>query len=442
MTTLFLLLHFGFVLLWSATAGLHYITRVIGPTLEFSHPEDGRITVHNDECGPSTDTIKDLMLDRNTPLKEAEERMGKHGVVVVPSILQKETAQKFRDYVVNEANHELPQIFVQKPKHRYHISPPHTEPIVQKVFNEVAEHPTLRPLLDNLLGPEATLVIFSIVTSTYGAKDQKFHKDAGFGVEDYPDIFVPEYQLAIALQNTTKDMGATSIIPGTQGCEWPELEWDEYEEEFRADPSLVTKYKGSFDDYLRLEGLDEVDIKATLSQADGFLYNTATQHRGRGHTDPNAPDRSMAFFTFVASRQGKNDTRLLPLGQVYALNWRMWGRTIEDMATLAKGRPWHFWQAFGLWNDRPSGARPWNLVDHVFGVFRGDDERCTAFPTQFQKRNIERWQTELESYTIPLTFLYMLLLSLVLAVLLLRGATTSTTFLIEHHADNGHEKVD
>lgn len=410
---LLLLLHVVFVLLWSATAGLHYLTRVIGPTWEFDYPTEGRVTDDDDECGPSTDNIKDFTLDDATSTQEAGEMMGEHGVVVVPSILQKETAQAFRDYVM-KANQDLPQIFVQEPENRYHISPPHTETVVQKVFNELAEHPKLRPLIDSLLGPESTLVIFSVVTNTYGAIDQNFHKDAT-GEADWPELFVPEYQLAIALQDVTEEMGATSIIPGTTGCEWPEMDWDEYEEYYNGDEAVQRTF-GSFDNYLRAEGLGDVDVKATLNQGDGFIYHTATQHRGRGHTDPDAPDRVLVFFTFVGSRQGKDDTRMLPMGQVYALKWNLWGRTIEDMANLIKGHPWYFWQAFGIWNGRTGGVRPWNVVDHFFGVFRSSEELCCAFGEDFGRHNVERWQTELEWYMIPLTFLYMWLLLLIIVL--------------------------
>ena len=149
------------------------------------------------------------------------------------------------------------------------------------------------------------------------------------------------------------------------------------------------------------------------------MYHTATQHRGRGHTDPDAPNRALAFFTFVGSRQGKDDTRILPLGQVYALKWNMWGRTIEDMATLVKGRPWYFWKALGLWNERSGGVRPWNVLDSILGVFRDDNELCFAFGFEFTRDDVARWQTELESYMIPLTFVYMLLLSIVLPLLML-----------------------
>mmetsp|Transcript_829 Transcript_829/g.1329 ORF Transcript_829/g.1329 Transcript_829/m.1329 type:complete len:455 (-) Transcript_829:218-1582(-) len=410
---LLMTIHIVFVVLWGATAGLHYMTRVIGPKLHFGFPEEGKVTPDGEQCGPTTDNIKDFTLDNATSIEEAGEIMGEHGVVVVPSILQKETTQAFRDYVL-KANHILPQIDLKMPENRYHIMPPHTEPIVQKVFNELAEHHQLRPLLDKLLGPEATLMIFCVVTNTYGAIDQDFHGDST-GIATYPEVFVPEFQLGIALQDTTEEMGATSIIPGTStGCV---PDWDEHEEKYNNDEDLQSRYD-TFDDYISYsEALADLDVKATLSQGDGFLYHTATMHRARGHTDPDAPDRAVAFFTFVGSRRGKDDARILPLGQVYALKWNMWGRTVADMATLGKGRPWYFWKAFGLWNDRSGGVRPWNVLDSIFYIFRNDHINA-AFGFDLRKEDIENWQTMLESFVIPLTFLYMLLLAFVLPLCL------------------------
>ena len=107
---------------------------------------------------------------------------------------------------------------------------------------------------------------------------------------------------------------------------------------------------------------------------------------------------------------------MLPLGQVYALNWNLWGRTISDMATLVKGRPWYFWRALGLWNARANDVRPWNLVDYVLGIFRADSEACHAFGTEFTSEDVTRWQEELEFYMIPVTFIYMMLLSVVLPI--------------------------
>ena len=94
-----------------------------------------------------------------------------------------------------------------------------------------------------------------------------------------------------------------------------------------------------------------------------------------------------------------------------------WGRTLEDMETLVKGRPWYFWKAFGLWNTRSGGVRPWNLIDSILYIWHNDHSNG-AFGFDLKKADIERWQTLLESFVIPLTFLYMLFLLFVLPLCL------------------------
>jgi ectoine hydroxylase-related dioxygenase (phytanoyl-CoA dioxygenase family) len=54
------------------------------------------------------------------------------------------------------------------------------------------------------------------MTSEYGATDQHFHADVQIPKAVYPDLIVPEYTLAIALQDVTKEMGSTGLCPGTQ----------------------------------------------------------------------------------------------------------------------------------------------------------------------------------------------------------------------------------
>lgn len=56
------------------------------------------------------------------------------------------------------------------------------------------------------------MVSVSLLTSEYGAADQKFHVDAGTSEAGYPDLIVPEYTLAIALQDVTKEMGSTGLF--------------------------------------------------------------------------------------------------------------------------------------------------------------------------------------------------------------------------------------
>lgn len=94
----------------------------------------------------------------------------------------------------------------------------HENPLVQAALKEVATHPVLRPLLDAALGPSSSLVSMSAITNVHGAAEQHFHADTHTSAATHPEYFVPEFQLGIPLQNTTAEMGATEVCPGTHRC--------------------------------------------------------------------------------------------------------------------------------------------------------------------------------------------------------------------------------
>jgi ectoine hydroxylase-related dioxygenase (phytanoyl-CoA dioxygenase family) len=116
------------------------------------------------------------------------------------------------------ANQKLESSYVANPSPRYHVMPPHTEPTLQETLVQVAQHPVVKPVLDGLLGPSSTVVSISLVTSEYGATEQHFHVNAGTSKAGYPDLIVPEYTVAITLQDVTREMGSTGLCPGTQNC--------------------------------------------------------------------------------------------------------------------------------------------------------------------------------------------------------------------------------
>jgi ectoine hydroxylase-related dioxygenase (phytanoyl-CoA dioxygenase family) len=274
--------------------------------------------------------LEDLIVNETLLPEEAKEVTEKHGAAIFQNVITKEAAQNLRDYAM-AANHELESSFVHSPSHRYHVMPPHTEPTVQEALKQVAEHPLVRPVLDGHLGPSSTVVGVSLVTSEYGAEDQKYHADAETSHASYPDLFVPEYTLAIALQDVSSGMGPTGLCPGTQECNWPYFDWDEIKKQWlKAEKD--ESFTGGFDIWLTYNM--PCNVTADLRQGDALLYNSDVIHRGRAHTDSNAPERALLFIVFAGSRQGPDDTRSLPLGQVHALDWRMWGQTIDDFTTM------------------------------------------------------------------------------------------------------------
>jgi ectoine hydroxylase-related dioxygenase (phytanoyl-CoA dioxygenase family) len=343
--------------------GLVYVRDLYGPSLEFKHPK-GRSNLKPD-CKPSTDDLNDLVVRQDVTDEEAIVLVQKNGAAVIPDILDKETAREFRDFVM-KANEELDdsQVFVKGSTHRFNLMPDVTAPVIQRVLKQVSEHARLRPLIDGVLFPGASLVNFSVLTAAYGAEHQQIHADTSTSIASYPDLFVPEYALVIALQDTTEEMGATVLCPGTQLCKSVANEEGDDNE----------------DDYGRI-----CKVRATLKQGDGFLYISDLYHRGAAHFDRHAPERAFLFLIFAQSRQGPHDRRRLPFGQVRALDWKRWGHTIEDMAHSER---WRWWHSLGLFN-RKGNVRPWTIVDNILLIFQ-TDVAIHAISNDFDKEAFEK----------------------------------------------------
>jgi hypothetical protein len=204
------LLHLSLALLLCTTAGLYYIRDYYGPPLLFRPPKELAKALAEEVCGPSTEKLEDIQIDGSSSMEQAVELMKEHGAGIVQSVLTKETADDLRNFVLKENNQSAAYI-VHNPANRYYIAPDVKTPIVQQALKEIAEHPVMRPLIDDLLGPAASLTQFNVITNLYGALDQPWHADVGPSARDYPDDFVHEYTITIPLQDTTKEMGATGM---------------------------------------------------------------------------------------------------------------------------------------------------------------------------------------------------------------------------------------
>jgi hypothetical protein len=179
------------------------------PTLQICLPEIKERPAEG-VCGPSTEKLEDIQIDGSSSMEQAVELMKEHGAGIVQSVLTKETADDLRNFVLKENNQSVAYV-VHSPANRYYIAPDVKTPIVQQALKEIAEHPVMRPLIDDLLGPAASLTQFNVITNLYGALDQPWHSDIGPSARDYPDDFVREYTITIPLQDTTKEMGATGM---------------------------------------------------------------------------------------------------------------------------------------------------------------------------------------------------------------------------------------
>lgn len=430
-------LHILVTLFWVLSAFLYYVRYVHGPTLEFPYAIGKNFYLPF--CDPTSDSIEDLFVTPDMSPEQAKEQTEKHGVAFVEQILSPTTAFNLRDYIL-KANHEIEGTFVKENYNRFHIIPDPMEPSIRAALHEIASHAVFRPLLDAVLGPSSSLVALSVITNLYGAEGQDWHYDTGIGHATHPDYFVPEYTLAIPLQDVTEEMGATGICPGTHKCEsliidyhvmrplydeavrdheeerrWRELkrpkknrkddeldrdeddgneeddsedsEDDEEDEEYIDEPMM------SFEEWLTYNA--PCNVTASVKAGDGMLYNADLHHKGGAHDDPDAVERVQIFITFAGTRQSPTDQRSLPMGTVHSLHWKRWGHTIDDFVTMEE-QPWRIWHIVGLGlptsPTKADSIRPWTMLDYFWMIFRHEDENMHPISNEF---NLEYFTDEI-----------------------------------------------
>ena len=396
--------------------GLIYVREYYGPSLQIDLPDDAKENLERN-CRPTTDDLQDLVLSENISDDEATSIVEDYGTGIFPEILTKKTAHELREYAMREnrklRESDATQLDVIESDHRYNFMPDiYDDAVLQDALQQVGQHKRLRYVLDAILGTGSSLVNLSILTAEYGAKGQHIHTDTGTGkgrsAAADPYLFMNEYTLVIALQDTTKEMGTTHLCPGTQGCssiaQDDEDDDDEDDDEDDEDDD---------DDDDREAPICKV--RATVSQGDGFLFNSDLFHRGAAHTDPDAMERVFLFLLFTEGRRSPRDTRILPFGEVRGLDWRRWGHTIDELATVRE-RPWRWWQSLGLFpTKRADGVRPWNFVDNfLLEVYTSDDEGASvhSIGNDFNTEDFEKIAR------VFLSMSYFLLIGIVYLVLL------------------------
>ena len=124
---------------------------------------------------------------------------------------------------------------------------------------------------------------------------------------------------------------------------------------------------------------------------------------------------SFLFLIFAEGRRSPRDTRILPFGEVRALDWRRWGHTIDELATVRE-RPWRWRQSLGLFpTKRADGVRPWNFVDNLLTeVYTSDNDGASvhSIGNDFNRDDFEKIAR------VFLAMSYFLLIGIVYLVLL------------------------
>ena len=186
---------------------------------------------------------------------------------------------------------------------------------------------------------DRTVIEFTCITSAYGAKAQHMHTDVvpQGSAQRFARSFVPSYSLFIPLQNTTSEMGATYICPGTHMC-----------------------YSGGE------EFCDETAVQASGPDNNwpvgwGALVNQQTLHKGAAHIDKHGLERALFIVTFAPRPRWDRhqvETRILGTGGSYSLHWSQWGHTVSDFTDPAQrmNTPWRHLRSLGLFKPR---TRKW-----------------------------------------------------------------------------------
>ena len=262
----------------------------------------------------TTRNASDLVLQNTTSPSKAVETFMTHGGVLFPQILPPDTVQKLREHVVERNTHlcELEEIALSQGTNRKSFAFDASEAdIVSLAIHQVASHPLLRGMLQELVGDDDPAVSeITAITSFYDCPNQAWHQDvkADGSPLKFGRTYTHSHSLFIALQDTTSEMGATSFCPGSHYCA----------NDGMADVCEEFGFQ-----------LSE-NSEGVWSSGDAALLSQHVWHRGAQHVDPNAPERILFVMTFLARPDLTHDRRQLSRGTYFHMRWNMWVSTRND----------------------------------------------------------------------------------------------------------------
>eukprot|EP00934_Nitzschia_sp_Nitz4_P001997 Nitzschia sp. Nitz4//scaffold21_size171442//47219//50125//NITZ4_002153-RA/size171442-processed-gene-0.112-mRNA-1//1//CDS//3329542387//1997//frame0 len=293
-----------------------------------------------DDRDVSAHSVRELRLPPGATAKDASHHMLEHGATLYPNLLTESTASELREFIVKE-NYQRTDVFeVIENEHRYSWGIDiNMHPALKTFWKELASNEALVGALEEICGPDPAVIEFTAITSAFGAVDQFDHPDlvtSASGTK-YAHSFIPSYSLFIPLQNTSYDMGATHVCPGTHLC------------------------SDGFEDFcprnnVALSGEDD-----NWPMGWGALVNQQTIHKGTKHSKEGGPDRVVIIATFAPrpTTPQQLETRMLGQGTSYSMHWAQWGHTFSDfvMADTRMNEPQKTLRSLGLIK-----GRGWNYV--------------------------------------------------------------------------------
>jgi hypothetical protein len=330
----------------------------------------------------STRNIQELLVNPAAGLRQSVEQMMTHGAMVIPQVLQPDTVQNLRDYIVARnagvADKEKFPVSQGHDGSRLSYGIDATEhPAVTAAIRQVASNPVVGQILQGLLGDlDPASAEITAITAFAGCEDQSWHQDTkvdGNAIK-FARTYSHSYSLFLPLQDTTAAMGATDICPGTHYCT--------NDLENMCDSTSM--------------GLNEATPEQIFRAGDGALLNQHVWHRGSAHTDPDAPERVVFIMSFLARPSFSKDPRQLSRGTYFHQKWNMWGHTMKDLLDpLASMRkPFSILRCLSLW--KPSKYNwGYDLVTSGFMRFVNnqleDDDLEERFLPQLDRLHFPSW---------------------------------------------------
>mmetsp|Transcript_36141 Transcript_36141/g.87369 ORF Transcript_36141/g.87369 Transcript_36141/m.87369 type:complete len:885 (+) Transcript_36141:66-2720(+) len=314
--------------------------------------QDLFVTTDHNESSDMTSTTGHLKFSPT----EAVDKAMTHGAVVLPQLLSSKTASNLRQHVGKRLRNldQTESIEVIMGDHRWSFALRATEHVsVANALRELGNHPFLQQTIEGLVGKPAALMELQVIVSIEGAPSQFWHADsepegssARFG-----NSFVPLYTLLIPLQDTTAEMGATAVCPGTHRCHYTNacLGFGDT----MANASNWTKASGM--------GVQVTDPKTGIWKAGtGLLYNSQTQHHGSGHVQGEARAALLLSFSGAPRFDMLQQPKRLPtIGTVYAIHSNHLGFLFDDLKDPF-GRMQSPWKRTLGWLDEHQG-RGWSM---------------------------------------------------------------------------------
>jgi hypothetical protein len=311
-----------------------------------------------------------------------------HGAVLFPSLLHPSTVQALRKFVVakNKAvrgtDAEIP-ISEALGRISYGIEATEDERVV-RALQEIHSHTALKQTLEDLLGPNPALTEITAITASFGCEDQVWHPDTkpdGNAVK-WAQTYAHSYSLFIPLQDTTGEMGATDLCPGTHYCANDDLH------------EICEAHKIGLHQIASAGSKSKTQRHQRWRAGDAALLNQHVWHRGTAHTDPRAQARVMFIVSFISR---PTDPRQLSRGTYFHMKWNMWGHTWQDLgdAVTSMAWPWNVLRCLHLWKpkDRSWGydlvtATALRIANNQLGC---EPEDLITFVHKLEELGLPRW---------------------------------------------------